>query len=79
MTYGQMLNCIEAYEEKMEERAMLADAANHSLGMYVRLAMHAKRYPDKPFSARSRSSGKAFTDDSSLDRYIAAHIDAKEA
>jgi len=50
---------------------------NHTLGLYVRAAFHAKTYPKSSFMAKEESS-RVFTRSEDLDAYINAHIEQEK-
>lgn len=59
MTVGDFLDCVEGYNERLNEQFEMADRLNHVLGGYVKAAIASSfsksaKYPKKPASYKQK-------------------------
>jgi len=58
LTIGEFVDCVQGYQDRTEDIAVLTDSLNHILGSYVGVAVNApKKYPKKPVATRKKKSG----------------------
>ena len=63
ITFAELIDFIDAFNERREMHLKDEDCLNHALGNYIRIAIHnQKKYPKEPFSAK-KSNKQTYTSD----------------
>ena len=64
------MDCLDGYQERLNQEVQTRDRLNHMLGNYIGIAVNdPKHYPKKPFLTKDKNEGKT---DEARERYVRA-------